>query len=87
MIMTANTSAAAFLDVTADTCPMTFVRTRLALEKLPEGAVLQVRLRGAEPRDSVPRMATSQGHAVLETRPQDDDPDCLDIFIRRGAKA
>jgi len=86
MIMTANTSVAAFLDVTADTCPMTFVRTRLALEKLPEGAVLQVRLRGEEPRDSVPRMATSQGHAILETRPWDEDPACLDIFIRRGAK-
>ncbi|GAB0117616.1 hypothetical protein Acid7E03_16880 [Acidisoma sp. 7E03] len=66
---------------------MTFVRTRLALEKLPEGAVLQVRLRGAEPRESVPRMAESQGHAILETIQSSRDPDCLDLFIRRGAKA
>lgn len=87
MIMTANTSETAFLDVTADTCPMTFVRTRLALEKLSEGAVLRVRLRGAEPRESVPRMAISQGHAILETIASAADPDCLDILIRRGAKA
>jgi tRNA 2-thiouridine synthesizing protein A len=85
--MTANTSPSAFLDVTADTCPMTFVRTRLALEKLPAGAVLRVRLRGAEPKDSVPRMAASQGHVVLETIAQDSDPEILDILIRRGAKA
>jgi tRNA 2-thiouridine synthesizing protein A len=85
--MTVNTSHATFLDVTADTCPMTFVRTRLALEKLPAGALLRVRLRGAEPRDSVPRMAASQGHVIVETTPVESDPEILDILIRRGAKA
>lgn len=66
---------------------MTFVRTRLALEKLPEGAILRVRLRGAEPRDSVPRMAAGQGHVILETIGDESDPEILDILIRRGAKA
>ena len=84
--MTANISGAAFLDVTADTCPMTFVRTRLMLERLPEGAYLRVRLRGEEPRDSVPRMAESQGHVIIE-RIVDEDPDILEIIIRRGPKA
>ncbi|HTI01132.1 MAG TPA: sulfurtransferase TusA family protein [Acidisoma sp.] len=85
--MTVNTSHAAFLDVTADTCPMTFVRTRLALEKLPAGAILRVRLRGAEPRESVPRMAASQGHVILEMIGHESDPEILDILIQRGAKA
>ena len=85
--MTANTHEAAFLDVTADTCPMTFVRTRLALERLAEGALLRVRLRGEEPRESVPRMAASQGHAILSQTDSADDPSLCEILIRRGPKA
>ncbi len=53
------------LDVSAETCPMTFVRTRLALDRLPDGAVLAVRFRGDEPRRNLPRTAEEQGHAVL----------------------
>lgn len=53
------------LDITGETCPMTFVRTRLSLDRLPPGALLLVRLRGEEPRRNVPRTATEQGHAVL----------------------
>ncbi len=53
------------LDITAETCPMTFVRTRLALDRMQPGQVLQVLLRGDEPRRNVPRTAAEQGHAVL----------------------
>ena len=65
---------------------MTFVRTRLVLERLTEGTLLRVRLRGQEPQDSVPRMAESQGHAIVE-RISQGDPDILEIVIRRGPKA
>jgi TusA-related sulfurtransferase len=86
--MTANTQyEARLLDVTADTCPMTFVRTRLALEKLSAGDLLRVLVRGAEPRDSVPRMAEAQGHAVLSRSDNAADPAVLEILIRRGPKA
>lgn len=53
------------LDVSADTCPMTFVRARLALDRMAEGAVLAVRFRGEEPRRNLPRTAAEQGHEVL----------------------
>jgi TusA-related sulfurtransferase len=53
------------LDITADVCPMTFVRTRLALDRLASGAVLKLRLRGEEPRQNVPRQAVALGHTVL----------------------
>jgi tRNA 2-thiouridine synthesizing protein A len=53
------------LDITADTCPMTFVRTRLALDRMQPGQTLLLRLRGDEPRRNIPRTATEQGHAVL----------------------
>lgn len=85
--MSINSQTEAFLDVTGDTCPMTFVRTRLALEKLAQGAVLRVRLRGAEPRDSVPRMAQAQGHSILARQENPGEPEILEILIQRGAKA
>jgi tRNA 2-thiouridine synthesizing protein A len=53
------------LDITAETCPMTYVRTRLALDALESGAILQIRLRGADPARNVPRTAQLQGHTVL----------------------
>jgi len=62
--------ADASLDITAETCPMTFVRVRLALDRLPPGAVLDVLLRGDEPRRNVPRTATEQGHAILSETEQ-----------------
>ena len=70
------------LDITGETCPMTFVRTRLALDRMQPGQVLRVLLRGEEPRRNVPRTATEQGHAVLGMR---DLPDgTLRLWIRKG---
>ena len=37
------------IDITAEVCPMTFVRTKLRLERMQPGDVLHVRLRGDEP--------------------------------------
>ena len=54
------------LDITSEVCPMTFVRTRLALDRLQPGQTLLVKLRGAEPAANVPRTAVEQGHEVLE---------------------
>jgi TusA-related sulfurtransferase len=53
------------LDITAELCPMTFVRTRLALDVLQSGQILAVKLRGEEPERSVPRQAADLGHTIL----------------------
>lgn len=55
------------LDITGETCPMTFVRTRLALDRMAPGQVLRLVLKGEEPRRNVPRTATEQGHTVLSS--------------------
>lgn len=55
----------AVLDVSRDVCPMTFVRTRLRLDQLPPGSVLEVRYRGAEPRENLPRSLRELGHLLL----------------------
>lgn len=70
------------LDITADTCPMTFVRTRLALDRMQPGQTLLLRLRGDEPRRNIPRTAAEQGHAVLGQREQPDGS--ILLLIRKG---
>lgn len=70
------------LDITSEVCPMTFVRTRLALDRLAPGQTLLVRLRGEEPSRNIPRTAIEQGHAVLS---QLDRPDgTMELLLRRG---
>lgn len=70
------------LDISTETCPMTFVRTRLMLDRMSGGQTLLVRLRGEEPRSNVPRTAVEQGHAVLEQR---DEPDGTTLVLLRKA--
>lgn len=60
------------LDITREVCPMTYVRTKLALESLDDGAVLEVLLRGEEPVKNVPRNAREDGHEVLALEPRGD---------------
>ena len=57
------------IDITGEVCPITFVKTKLALEKLAPGAVLAVDLKGREPLENVPRSAREAGHDVLEIDP------------------
>jgi TusA-related sulfurtransferase len=52
------------LDVTDLTCPMTWVRTKLELEKLAPGEVLDVRCAPGEALENVPRSAAEAGHEV-----------------------
>ena len=52
------------LDITPYTCPMTWVRTKLALERLRAGETLEVRLPPGEAETNVPRSAREAGHTV-----------------------
>lgn len=52
------------LDVTGLTCPMTWVKTKLELERLAAGDVLIVRCRPGEALENVPRSAREAGHDV-----------------------
>jgi len=70
------------LDITAELCPMTFVRTRLALDMMKPGQVLRVLLRGKEPLENVPRTAREQGHDVLALDIGEDG--VATLLIRRG---
>ena len=52
------------LDVTDLTCPMTWVRTKLELERLAPGDVLTVSCPPGEALENVPRSAEEAGHEV-----------------------
>ena len=57
-------------------CPMTFVKTRLLIEKMWVGDVATVLLRGEEPIENVPASIAELGHTVLEMAPARVDTDC-----------
>jgi TusA-related sulfurtransferase len=54
------------LDITLEHCPMTFVKTKLELEKLDPGDRLEVLLKKGEPLENVPKSAAEQGFKVQE---------------------
>ena len=58
------------LDITGEVCPLTFVRTRLLLEKMVSGQVLEIRLKGAEPLENIPRALVEEGHELLALEPE-----------------
>jgi TusA-related sulfurtransferase len=69
------------IDITGEVCPMTFVRTKLKLERMNSGEVLRVRLRGEEPLRNVPRAARDEGHSILGI---EADGDTHMVTIRRA---
>jgi len=57
-----------FLDITPETCPMTFVRAKLMIEKMTPGTVAEIRLQGTEPLENVPRSIIDMGHEVISLK-------------------
>lgn len=72
-----------FLDITDQVCPMTFVRTKLLIEKMSIGDTALVRLNAGEPLRNVPRSVKEHGHKILylepENKEQSDGPHMLKI--------
>jgi tRNA 2-thiouridine synthesizing protein A len=60
------------IDISEETCPMTFVLVRLALDQMKPGEILEITLRGVEPRRNIPITAQEQGHEVLSISDYDN---------------
>ena len=60
-----------FLDITTEVCPLTFVKTKLLIERMAPGQVAEVRLKGAEPLDNVPRSVREHGHTLIRLEAED----------------
>ncbi len=79
-------SPAARVDVRPFACPLTWVKTRIALDRLAPGDVLEVWLLAGEPATSVPRSAEEEGHRVLALEPlAEEGAGALRLLIERRA--
>jgi TusA-related sulfurtransferase len=71
------------IDISEETCPMTFVLVRLALDQMKPGEILEITLRGAEPRRNIPITAQEQGHELLSIN--DDKLDHSILLLRKAS--
>lgn len=70
------------LDLTALTCPMTFLETRKALDRLPASGQIWIHLKSDESARSVPRSAVAAGYKVVA---QLSDGRIHRVLLERGS--
>ncbi|MGH7666523.1 MAG: sulfurtransferase TusA family protein [Candidatus Dormibacteria bacterium] len=71
------------LDLRGVACPLTFVRTKIALNHLAKGQRLEVLLDEGEPAESVPRSCIEDGDEVLEVAPW-SEPGVVRLLVARS---
>ena len=57
------------LDLRGVMCPFNFVKTKLRLEDMADGAILTVTLDHGDPLKNVPASVEMEGHTVLKIEP------------------
>ncbi|MEO1590040.1 MAG: sulfurtransferase TusA family protein [Cyanobacteria bacterium J06632_22] len=67
------------LDLRGMPCPMNFVRTKLKLQQMPVGSLLEVWLDAGEPIEQVPDSLTMAGYPIEKTEQQPDGHFVLQI--------
>jgi TusA-related sulfurtransferase len=74
----------ACIDLRPFACPITWVKTKVALERLTVGQVLEIWLCGGEPLDSVPRSAEEDGHRLLVVEPLKGPEAAWRVLLEKG---
>lgn len=69
------------LDLRGVACPLNFVRTKMQLDKMNFGDILEVLLDSGEAIESVPPSIIEEGHEVLN---QEQKEDHFKIIIRKN---
>lgn len=81
------TAPRARVDLRSYACPITYVKTRIALDRLAPGDVLEVWLAAGEAAASVPRSAEEDGHRVVGVEPLfDEEPAFRVLLEKRGGE-
>lgn len=70
-----------FIDLHGVTCPMNFVKTKIALEGLVQGEILEVILDEGEAILNVPRSVKEQGHKIIKVVQKDRK---FRVFIQKS---
>jgi tRNA 2-thiouridine synthesizing protein A len=73
------------LDLRPYACPLTYVKTRIALERLSVGDRLELWLAPGEPLESVPRSAEEDGHRVVAVEPLEAGDTFRVVIEKRAA--
>lgn len=69
------------VDITDVVCPVTFVKTKVALEELEDGEILQVHLNDGEPVQNVPRSVKDEGHQILKL--VDNEDGTYELYVKK----
>ena len=77
-------TADAQLDLRGTPCPINFVRTKLRLEQIPPGSLLEVWLDPGEPVEQVPDSLKMEGYQIKALNEQDG---FFALFVYRPAEA
>lgn len=62
----------AYLDLRGVVCPINFVKTKLKLEEMDTGQVLEVIIDAGEPIANVPRSIKEEGHKIIKVDKVED---------------
>ncbi len=69
------------INITDVNCPVTFVKTKVALDELDEGDILKVHMNSGEPAQNVPRSLKEECHEILEFTQNEDGT--YDLLVRK----
>jgi TusA-related sulfurtransferase len=82
--MTTEEQPVEVLDFRTTKCPLNFVKTRLALEKLPMGSILEVWISSeSESVMNITKSIQAEGHSVIRQEPLESDLSGVRLWIRR----
>ncbi|MFZ5801419.1 MAG: sulfurtransferase TusA family protein [Candidatus Omnitrophota bacterium] len=71
------------LDLKGVACPLNFVKTKLKLEAMQNGQILEIILADGEPMQNVPRAIKEEGHKIIKVARLPDN--CFRLLIRKGS--
>ena len=67
------------IDLRGVNCPTNFVKAKLALEELDNGAIVQILLDDGEPVKNVPRSLKADGHKLIGLKQTDEGHYILEL--------
>ncbi|MBI1925716.1 sulfurtransferase TusA family protein [Candidatus Poribacteria bacterium] len=56
------------LDLKGVACPFNYVRTKLRLEQMEVGQLLEITIDDGEPIENVPKSLANDGHGIMDTK-------------------
>jgi len=62
----------ASIDLRGVMCPINFVKTKLKLEAMNPGEILEVILDSGDPIQNVPKSIKEEGHKIIEVKKEGD---------------